>query len=594
MSRTRKIWKRVLPAMTGAALLAMTANTAMAQLLPPLPILSNQTFPVSVINDSPWFVPMRVAAIMGDTVTWTNRSQGTHTITSLYMVEPQLTDIDTALRDGGLSIGGIFDRRAFGPGQTFSVNFPLPGTFPYICFIHPYMAGNVTVSLPLVPLSQGPVPDIIQGPNTAFAGLPSSNGHGPGVGEVCMTADFEKPNAGLPSGVVHCIDAKTFTDLPLATFDSNPNASIRTLTAADTTTPGLVGRQIGGRFEGIDNAHNIWFRKDGKMMFVTEWHGSHFWTIDRMTNTELGSTFVFNGADVTHVMTTLPNENTGVLTLEGGPSGGLGFFDPNYPATVGNVAPITQIHLFSPLDHPHGPWISCSGAGFGGGIMIWPAPMSNRIGFTNLPDTPTGPVSERTIVLSPSLYPVAVGAKSDCTHSFTSNAVQGTVTVSDIQSGQTQAIVLLPVCLQCQILGVPAPVVNVPIQIPVSPDNRYAVAAMGKAAQVAFIDTVSNSVVSTAECGAGCHGGNMAAKKGGGFYGWFTMQYQNKVSVMDMDTLTKAGDVPLNIRSILTLQGLTPLAQPTVVGVAEGQSGGMGVGPFPLPAPWHLGINVIN
>jgi DNA-binding beta-propeller fold protein YncE len=387
------------------------------------------------------------------------------------------------------------------------------------------------------------------------------------------------------------MDAKSFTDLSLAAFDANPSASIRTLGPADTTTPGLVGRQIGGRFEGIDNAHNIWFTKDGKRMFVTEWHGSNFWTIDRMTNVNMGSSFVFSGADVTHVMTTLPAENVGVLTLEGGPAGGLGFFDPN----AGPFSPpITQIHLFSPLDHPHGPWISCSGAGNGGGIMIWPAPMSNRIGFTNLPSTPTGPVSERTIVLSPSLYPVAVGARSDCTKSYTSNAVQGTVTVNDIQSGQVSGLVLLPLCLQCQLMGIPAPIVNVPIQIPVSPDNRYAVVAMGKASQVAFIDTNTDQVVATAECGAGCHGGNMAAKKGGGFYGWFTMQYQNKVSVMDMDTLQKAGDVALNIRSILTLQGLTPLAQPTVVGVAEGQSGGMGVGPFPLPAPWHLGINVIN
>jgi plastocyanin len=587
--------------MAGAALLAMGANTASAQLilpnplLPPLPILSNVTHTVSVINDSPWFIPMRTALIMGDSVKWTNLSQGTHTITSLYMAVPQLTDIDTAIRDGGFSIGGIFDRRAFGPGQEFTVNFPLPGTFPYICFIHPYMAGNVTVSLPLLPLAQGPVPDIIQGPNTTNAGLPSNNGFGPGVGEVCMTADMEKPVANLPGGVVHCVDAKQFKDLPLADFQGNPQASIRSLAfPVDTSTPGLNGRKIGGRWEGIDNAHNIWFSKDGKLMYVTEWHGSNFHTIDRMTNQELGSSFVFSGADVTHVMTTLPAENTGVLTLEGGPAGGLGFFDPNFPASIGNTSQITQIHLFSPLDHPHGPWISCSGAGNGGGIMIWPAPMSNRIGFTNLPATPTGPVSERTIVLSPSLYPVAVGARSDCTRSYTSNAVQGTVTVNDIQSGQVQTIVLLPLCLQCQILGIPAPVVNVPIQIPVSPDNRYAVVAMGKASQVAFIDTNTNQVVTTAECGAGCHGGNMAAKKGGGFYGWFTMQYQNKMSVMDMDTLQKAGDVPLNINSILTLQGLTPLAQPTVVGVAEGQSGGMGVGPFPLPAPWHTGINVIN
>ncbi|MER3424662.1 MAG: hypothetical protein C4293_17010, partial [Nitrospiraceae bacterium] len=237
-----------------------------------------------------------------------------------------------------------------------------------------------------------------------------------------------------PSGVVHCVDARSFDDLSLAAFDANPSASIRTLTAADTPTSGLVGRQIGGRFEGIDNAHNLWYSKDGRKMFVTEWHGSNFWTIDRMTNTNLGASFVFSGADVTHVMTTLPAENVGVLTLEGGPSGGLGIFDPATSA-------VTQVHLFSPLDHPHGPWISCTGAGNGGGIMIWPAPMSNRIGFTNLPGTPTGPVNERTIVPSPGIYPVATGARSDCTKAYTSNAVSGTITVNDIQSGESVHVI---------------------------------------------------------------------------------------------------------------------------------------------------------
>ncbi|MER3424663.1 MAG: hypothetical protein C4293_17015, partial [Nitrospiraceae bacterium] len=74
---------------------------------------------------------------------------------------PQLTEIDTSKRDGGLVVGGAFDRRAFGPGQTFNVTFKEPGTFPYVCFIHPYMAGNITVTLPGVTVAAGPVPDII-------------------------------------------------------------------------------------------------------------------------------------------------------------------------------------------------------------------------------------------------------------------------------------------------------------------------------------------------------------------------------------------------------------------------------------------------
>src|SRR5438309_845836 len=47
---------------------------------PALSLLSNKTFPISITNDSPWFNPMRISVVMGDTVTWTNRSKGTHTI----------------------------------------------------------------------------------------------------------------------------------------------------------------------------------------------------------------------------------------------------------------------------------------------------------------------------------------------------------------------------------------------------------------------------------------------------------------------------------------------------------------------------------
>lgn len=584
MSAGTNLWKRALSGLLGVALVAGTAAVSDAQLL------SNRTFPVNITNDSPWFTPTRISVVIGDTVKWTNRSQGTHTITSLMQAVPQATSIDTSSRNAGVTIGGAFDRRACTPGCTFSVTFNNPGTFPYICFIHPYMAGNITVTLPGVTVAAGPVPDIIQGPNTPNVGLPSTNGFPPGVGEVCVTGDFEKPSAALPGGVVHCIDARSFTDLSLAAFDVNPSASVRTLGVADTTTPGLVGRQIGGRFEGIDNAHNVWYSRDGRKMFVTEWHGSNFWTFDRMTNSFLSVTPVFSGADVTHVMTTLPGESVGVLTLEGGMAGNLGIFDPATSAMVG-------LHSFGPIHHPHGPWISCTGGGLGGGIMIEPFPMSNFIGFTTLPGAPTAAgvmAMTDVITASPGVYPVATGALSDCTKSYTSNAVSGTITVNNVVSGEVVHVIELPACAQCTLMGLPAPHTMVPIQIPNSPDNKYIIVALGKAAQVAIIDAVTDSVINVVDCGSGCHGANMGAKKGGGFYGWVSMQYQDKMTVVDMDSLVKAGDVPVNVRSILTLQGLTPLGMPTAMGVAEGKWGGMGVGPFPLPPPWHLGINVIN
>src|SRR5205809_2574736 len=88
MSCQRKIWRRGLAGIAGVGILVFTAAVSDAQ------VVSNHVFPVNVTNDSPWFQPTRISGVMGDTVTWTNRSQGTHTITSLQQAVPQATEID--------------------------------------------------------------------------------------------------------------------------------------------------------------------------------------------------------------------------------------------------------------------------------------------------------------------------------------------------------------------------------------------------------------------------------------------------------------------------------------------------------------------
>jgi len=72
------------------------------------------------------FIPARLTVHPGATVTVINRDQVAHTVTS--------------------SSGG-FDTGDIQPGQ--SVTFTAPdraGSFPYICSIHQYMSGTLTVS----------------------------------------------------------------------------------------------------------------------------------------------------------------------------------------------------------------------------------------------------------------------------------------------------------------------------------------------------------------------------------------------------------------------------------------------------------------
>lgn len=71
------------------------------------------------------FVPATLAVRRGDTVTWTNHDAEPHTV---------------AANDGS------FRSSAMGADGTYSFTFATPGTFDYVCTIHPFMHGTVVVS----------------------------------------------------------------------------------------------------------------------------------------------------------------------------------------------------------------------------------------------------------------------------------------------------------------------------------------------------------------------------------------------------------------------------------------------------------------
>ena len=70
------------------------------------------------------FSPATVTVVVGDTVTWTNRDQISHTATA---------------------DGGAFDTGALGNGESGTVTFATAGSFPYHCTIHPTMTGTIVV-----------------------------------------------------------------------------------------------------------------------------------------------------------------------------------------------------------------------------------------------------------------------------------------------------------------------------------------------------------------------------------------------------------------------------------------------------------------
>ena len=70
------------------------------------------------------FNPPNATVAPGTTVTWVNDDQAPHTATAN---------------------DGAFDSGTLQPGQSYSFVFDKPGTYAYICDLHPFMKGSVVV-----------------------------------------------------------------------------------------------------------------------------------------------------------------------------------------------------------------------------------------------------------------------------------------------------------------------------------------------------------------------------------------------------------------------------------------------------------------
>ena len=71
------------------------------------------------------FSPANITVKAGTTVTWTNQDQDAHTVTAT---------------------GGAFGSQALDTGAHYTFTFTKPGTYDYLCTIHPFMTATVVVT----------------------------------------------------------------------------------------------------------------------------------------------------------------------------------------------------------------------------------------------------------------------------------------------------------------------------------------------------------------------------------------------------------------------------------------------------------------
>jgi plastocyanin len=112
------------------AALAAVGFMALAWVMGAADVRAQRGTEVSIVDFA--FQPGSLGVAAGATVTWTNKGNAPHTVTS---------------------DNGLFDSGQIAPGLSFTWTFDTPGTYTYHCSIHPQvMNGSIVVVAPGQPL----------------------------------------------------------------------------------------------------------------------------------------------------------------------------------------------------------------------------------------------------------------------------------------------------------------------------------------------------------------------------------------------------------------------------------------------------------
>jgi plastocyanin len=115
------------------------------------------------------YSPASISIATGDTVVWSNADKDPHTVTERNFA---------------------FDSGTFNPGASWQRTFTAPGTYTYICDLHPSMVGSVTVSTPSPTGTLPPPPPPPPAPTAPApaAPAPAPGTSGAGVGAAAGTS----------------------------------------------------------------------------------------------------------------------------------------------------------------------------------------------------------------------------------------------------------------------------------------------------------------------------------------------------------------------------------------------------------------------
>ena len=306
-----------------------------------------------------------------------------------------------------------------------------------------------------------------------------------GVGEVWVNTQFERTADKNHDG--------TSIDKP------------GTLTVIDTET-WTIERKIALPEINMNHPHNMWTDTKNEVIYQTQWFGNELAIIDRESGELI--TEVFTGQSPSHVMTDPTNDKI-YVAMNGEDT--VNEFDPE-------TYELTRQISTGFRSHPHGHWISSTG-----NYIVTPDFLGLK---ASIIDLNTNTVKNSADLL---LGPIATGMKSDDSVFYTADFLGNQMTAIDPSTGATTGVIDW---FEEAELGLP-------IQSPISPDDKWMVTALTLGGKIGVVD-VSNpdpqnhTIEAILDCDPGCHGVQWGAKDDSvGYLAYVSSKFSNALIVID-------------------------------------------------------------
>lgn len=307
----------------------------------------------------------------------------------------------------------------------------------------------------------------------------------PGVGEVWVDTQFELTAGKGTPGTATAIDATTW----------HPRRKV--------SLPQIE----------MNNPHNMWTDRSQTLIYQTQWFDSKLTVFDRISGRLIDNISV--GEAPAHVMTRVDTDQLHV-TIEG----------TEKTQSVVELAPGAR-GIEREIDigrgNPHAHWMSHDGK-----VMVTPNAFTED---STIYDFSTDAV--RAIVHT-GAHAIATTMSPDSSKYYVANFLENTISVIQTATGAVLKTIDLLANYDPISGTITGPVGGLPIQTPMSPNGRYMVTANLLTDTITITDA-SDTVVTMLPCDAGCHGVQIGAKKGGGYYAYVASKFSNTLLVVDAD-----------------------------------------------------------